>query len=98
MRVTVTAKPETQQARIAWVAEYLGDEAKGLTPTVLQLRPGEARRLPFNVDSARGMNNGVADLSLVASTVRALNPGFTGFLLKDGQEAGKHHFLYVEVE
>jgi hypothetical protein len=100
MRVTVTAKPETQQARIDWVAGYLGDEAKGLTPTVVQLARGKERRLPFHSGSLylSGMNDGVADFDLGTSTVRALNPGFTGFLLKDRRQAGKPHFIYVEVE
>ncbi|MCY1082355.1 hypothetical protein [Archangium lansingense] len=95
-RVTVVARPETQQARIAWVSEQLGDKPAG-APMVVQLEAGKKQRLPFDIRSLSGMNDGVADIDLRTSTLQALNPGFTGFLLKDRTEQ-KKHFIYVEVE
>jgi hypothetical protein len=63
----------------------------------VDLKPGEERRLPFTARSLDGMNDGIADFDLRTSTLRALSPGFSGFILSDRTEE-KKHFVYVEVE
>jgi hypothetical protein len=62
---------------------------------VVQLKVGEEQRLPFSLRSLNGMHDGVADFDVRTSTLHALSPGFTGFVLRTSTE--EKRFIYVEV-